>query len=77
MAEFTVKAYAPHWYLDQHRGYITIQTEGGPMFGLEGFQGPEEFMLVVDLLRNEQPVRWDDVNRRLRTTLEPVGEAEV
>ncbi len=77
MAEFTVTSYSPSWYLGQHRGYIQIQTQGGPMVGLEGFQGPEEFMVVVDLLRNEKPVLWDDVNRRLRTALEPVGEAEV
>ena len=76
MAESAVKSYSPAWYLHQHRGYIQIMTEGGRVWGLEGFQGPEEFMLVVDLLRNEQPVLWDDANMRLRTSLEPVGEGE-
>lgn len=36
----------------------------------------EEARFVIDILRNESPVYLDEVQRRLKTGMEPVGEGE-
>jgi len=36
----------------------------------------EEFICLVDILRNEKPVFWDDNSETLETGFEPAGEGE-
>jgi len=36
----------------------------------------EEFLCLVDILRNEKPVFWDDNSETLETGFEPAGEGE-
>jgi hypothetical protein len=44
------------------------------------YNNPEEFQVIVDILRNEKPLLFDDSTKHLRTgfgaTGEPVGEEE-
>ena len=37
---------------------------------------PDEFRVVVDLLRHERPIWWDEPTGRLYASREPVGEGE-
>jgi hypothetical protein len=49
---------------------------GSKSFPEGSFQSPEEFQVMVDLLRNESPVWWDEPTNRLYVSAEPVGEGE-
>lgn len=40
------------------------------------FSSPNEFQFVVDMLRNEKSVWWDEATQRLYVHNEPVGEGE-
>jgi hypothetical protein len=72
-----VKKYYARWKPADHTGYITVFWDGGSAGFSEGsFQSPEEFRLVVDLLRNESPIWWDAPTGRLYAHWEPVGEGE-
>ncbi len=60
-----------------HHGYIIIYWDGGAKaFPEQSFSTPVEFQIVVDLLRNEKPVWWDEPTQRLYANQEPVGEGE-
>lgn len=72
-----VTNYYARWSPTRHRGYITIYWDGGSKQFTEGsFFDPTEFQIVLDLLRNEKPVLWDESTERLYAGYEPVGEGE-
>ncbi len=56
-----VKTYYARWKPEEHTGYVVIYWDGGAKSFPEGsFQSPDQFRVVVDLLRNESPIWWDD-----------------
>ncbi|WP_440955666.1 hypothetical protein ACSAZK_01480 [Methanosarcina sp. Mfa9] len=72
-----VKSYYARWKPENHTGYIVIYWEGGSKtFPESSFESPQEFQVVVDLLRNEKPIWWDEPTGRLFASGEPVGEGE-
>ena len=72
-----VKRYYARWKPENHMGYVIIYWDGGSKAFPEGsFKSPDEFRVVVDLLRNEKPIWWDEPTGRLYASNEPVGEGE-
>ena len=72
-----VKQYYARWSPTNHNGYVRIYWDGGSKaFPESSFTTPVEFQIVVDLLRNEKPVWWDEPTQRLYASQEPVGEGE-
>ncbi len=72
-----VETYYARWKPGEHTGYVVIYWNGGAKFFPEGsFQSPDQFRVVVDLLRNESPIWWDDPIERLYVSNESVGEGE-
>jgi len=72
-----VKHYYARWAPTKHHGYVAIYWDGGfKSFPESSFTNPTEFQIVVDLLRNEKPVWWDEATGRLYAHYEPVGEGE-
>ena len=72
-----VKTYYARWSPSTHTGYIQIYWDGGMKAFPEGsFTNPVEFQIVLDLLRNEKPIWWDEKFQRLYASREPVGEGE-
>ena len=71
-----VTKYYARWS-PKHHYYIVIYWDGGSKTFPEGsFESPMEFQSVIDLLRNEAPVWWDEATQRLYVSQEPVGEGE-
>jgi hypothetical protein len=55
-------------------GWIRLFFQGG---GEEAFSvSKADYDGMVDVLRNEEPLCWDEVGKFLYTTDEPVGEEE-
>ena len=76
MAE-QVNTYYARWSPSRHHGYVIVYWSGGSKQFPEGsFANPAEFQIVVDMLRNEKPVWWDEPTQRLYVSNEPVGEGE-
>ena len=75
MAFVEVKTYVVHWDVDDHRGNIQLNLANNSGWAIGG-QTPEEMHMLVDLLRNEKPIRFDTVRRSLHLGFEPVGEEE-
>jgi len=76
MAIHPVVAYNIRWNLDNHRGRIALFDQANNQLDDRAYQNPDEFQLVVDILRNEKPLRFDDAQNILRTGREPVGDDE-
>ena len=80
MALHTVTGYSYSWYFDRKDGRVTVRYTD-PQTGFLtsetiDFKDINEMSLVVDMLRNEEPVKFDPVDRYLRVPSEPVGENE-
>jgi len=76
MAE-RVNTYYARWSPTKHTGYVVLYWSGGSKtLPEQSFQSPTEFQIIVDLLRNEKPVWWDEPTSRLFCHNEPVGEGE-
>ena len=75
MATVEITNYYARWSPTRHNGYIMLYWNTGFRTFPE-FSNPTEFQVLVDLLRNEKPVWWDDVGERLYANNEPVGEGE-
>ncbi len=75
-----VVKYAISWATAQRKGYITLITNdsSGKPTGRTPLSpaSPEEFICLLDILRNEKPVFWDDNSATLETGFEPTGEGE-
>lgn len=80
MAQHQIARYYSRWDLDNHNGRITLYTPTNALVETRVYNNPEEFRLIVDLLRNEKPLWFDDSPKWLKTgfaaTGEPVGEEE-
>ena len=84
MPDGHVLSYTARWSARDHEGTITLRVWGTVASNpfLEGYRtievdDAEEFRLLVDLLRNESPLRFNSTTRALYTSSnEPVGEEE-
>ena len=73
-----VKSYSVTWYPLKQKGSIAINLKSGKrkIFYSSKFKNTTDFQLVWNLLRNEKPVFWEDLEGQLYTGDEPVGDAE-
>jgi hypothetical protein len=80
MAEIEVGSYYSRWDLDTHEGRIQLYDTGNTLLHFHNTNSPEEFLVLLDMLRNEKPLWFEDTRIQLRTGLgvprEPVGEEE-
>lgn len=75
VAAKTVKTYWAIWDADGHFGTLNIQTDDN-ITTIVTITNPGEFAVMVDLLRNEKPLQWDNVTKKLNTFNETPGEGE-
>lgn len=80
MALTQVARYYSRWDLDSHNGRIALYNSSNSEIDNRTYSNPEEFQLIVGMLRFEQPLWLDTDAKFLRTgfgsTGEPVGEEE-
>lgn len=80
MALIQVARYYSRWDLDNHNGRIALYNQSNSELDNRTYSNPEEFQLIVGMLRYEKPLWFDTETRHLRTgfgsTGEPVGEEE-
>lgn len=80
MALTQVARYYSRWDLDNHDGRIALYDAANNNLDNRTYTNPEEFQVIVGMLRNETPLWFDDTVKHLRTgfgaTGEPVGEEE-
>jgi len=80
MALKQVARYYSRWDLDHHNGRIALYDASNALLDNRVYTNPEEFQVVVGLLRYERPLWFDPSMKHLRTgfggTGEPVGEEE-
>jgi hypothetical protein len=75
MANVNVVSYGVFWDVDGHFGNIQLNLSDNSGHAIGG-QTPEEMHMLVDILRNEKPVKFDTVAKRLSISFEPVGAGE-
>lgn len=80
MALTQVARYYSRWDLDNHNGRIALYNSSNSEIDNRTYSNPEEFQLIVGMLRFEQPLWLDTDAKFLRTGFgsggEPVGEEE-
>ncbi|MEM1056289.1 MAG: hypothetical protein AAGI52_12255 [Bacteroidota bacterium] len=84
MPDGYVQSYTARWSARDHEGRISLRMFGAIASNpfLEStrtltIEDPEEFRLLLDILRNEKPLRYNSTTRALYTSVsEPVGEEE-
>jgi hypothetical protein len=80
MALEQVARYYSRWDLDSHNGRIALYDAGNSTIDNRVYNDPEEFQVIVGILRNERPLWFDTNTKHLRTgfgsTGEPSGEEE-
>ena len=72
-------SYKVKWNLNSHTGQIDVKLWAGNLSNPQATvtatlqpQTPQEMQMLVDLLRNEQPIEYDSTTKELR-----LGEWEV
>jgi hypothetical protein len=70
-----VKHYQASWNPVEHKGSVRLLWESGTKL-YDSITDPAELHAILDLLRNEQPVHFNESGNTLRTRYEPVGEGE-
>ncbi len=75
MAAEKVMSYTVTW-IAKDPGYAIVKLDLEP--GYQGIANVDatNFSILIDMLRNESPVFWDDRYQALSTSAEPVGEGE-
>jgi hypothetical protein len=86
MARYNITDYSATWDFDQHYGrfvfYWEDENNPGPDIANSNWlyapriYNPAEFQVMIDLLRNENPISYDSNTKRLMTGKEPPGEGE-
>jgi len=84
VAVYQIDKYYVRWEVPTHEGYIMLYTASGAHIGSitqSDFSGPEEFRLVWEMLRREEPLYYDSVKKLIRTAytgvLEEIGKEDV
>lgn len=76
MPTLHILQYRASWDMNNHYGVIQLRAQDGSWSPPKRFENPQEFQVIIDLLRNEKPI-YHDVNRdRIRTIAEAIGEDE-
>jgi len=70
-----VESYQVGWKHDGKYGIIVLFFEGGGSHQID-YLSYEDYSAMVDMLRNEKPVWYDENRALLATYKEPVGEEE-
>ncbi|NOR78712.1 MAG: hypothetical protein GQ523_09935 [Methanophagales archaeon] len=70
-----VESYQVGWKHDGKYGIIVLFFEGGESHKID-YLSYEDYSAMVDMLRNEKPVWYDENRALLATYKEPVGEEE-
>lgn len=73
--EQAITHYQAEWHLKSNTGNITLIFSNGQhqVVGLS----PDAFHALVDVLRNERPVYWNEADQVIHTLSELVGEGEM
>jgi hypothetical protein len=74
MALKRVKSYSYYLDLDNHKGGIILKDENYQNMFKGLFKDPEEFQVIVGMLRYEERLWFEDEKKQL-TTLGPTTEA--
>ena len=70
-----IEGYAFFWNARTNEGGLHLRFSGGGG-GQVLVDSPQEGLLLLDVLRNEKPVYYDENNGMIMTGLESVGEGE-
>ncbi len=70
-----VEKYQLAWSHDAKSGSIVLLFQGGGARQINGLSY-EDYSAMVDMLRNEKPLWYDENQALLATYHEPVGEGE-
>ena len=77
MALHEVDKYQAFWNIRQNHGRICVwKADGDETWSFE-VESPQEFSMLIDILRNEKPVSYDPDEEVLGVCCELVGEGEV
>jgi hypothetical protein len=80
MALKQVVRYYSRWDLDSHNGRIALYDATNTIIENREYKNPEEFQVIVGMLRYEKPLWYDSGTKQLRTGYgvkgEPTGEEE-
>jgi hypothetical protein len=79
MSSVEIGKYICSWHIREGYGRICLYDKnGGPrgIYKLKCFS-PMEFTAMLDLIRNEKPIFYDQDSVVLRTSHEPIGEDEL
>jgi hypothetical protein len=75
-----IASYYSRWDLDNHNGRVALYDATNNQLDNRVYTSPEEFQVIMDLLRNEKPLWFDTGEATIRTGFgasgEPVGEEE-
>ena len=84
MAETFVQSYTVRWSARDHRGSVSLRVFGATphnpfrenIYTIQ-VEDPDEFRVLLDLLRYEKPLKYSTTSKTLYTSSsEPVGEEE-
>lgn len=75
MAMEIVEKYQVAWQHSSHVGVVKLSFQGGGGKQIQPLTF-EDYSAMVDMLRNEKPVWYDENQALLATFHEPVGEEE-
>ena len=76
MPTLPILQYRASWDMNHHFGVIQLRAENGSWSPSKKFDNPQEFCVVLDLLRNEKPIFHDVNHDRIKTSAEAIGEDE-
>ena len=79
MSHRNIEKYAIFWNAAANEGQFVLQlteSDEGPPTAMVYLDSPQEGSLLLDILRNERPVYYDDEHELIFTGLEVVGEGE-
>ena len=71
-----INSYRAMWTSDTKVGVFKFLLERGIQSDEVKVNSPEEFSVIIDLLRNESPVYFSPGNKAITTYTEPIGEGE-
>ncbi|HUX98383.1 MAG TPA: hypothetical protein VMV49_02400 [Candidatus Deferrimicrobium sp.] len=77
MNEFVnVEKYHASWFFKKHKGTIYLFDANHKVLKTLEIEDPTEFLVAIDLMRNEKPIWYYDVETQIATGAEPTGEEE-
>ncbi len=80
MALIEIKRYYTRWDLDNHEGKVILFDEDNNFLDEREYSNPDEFQVIVGMLRYEKPLWFSPEMKHIRTGAlgggEPIGEQE-